>query len=110
MTDYYFCKRPTFNDEYYECFNRPNTHLVDTNGKGISEITPEGIVANGQLYPLDVIVFASGFEVGTSYARRCGFEVTGRGGITLSEKWKDGVISLHGFRECFLVCGNLAPF
>jgi len=56
-------QRPTFNDEYYETFNRDNTTLVDTDGKGIEKITPNGIVANGKEYPLDVIVFSTGFEV-----------------------------------------------
>ncbi|KAI9034700.1 putative monooxygenase [Hyaloraphidium curvatum] len=98
---FYFCLqgtslRPTFNDEYYETFNRPNVHLVDTNGKGIDRVEPNGIVANGKLYELDAIVFACGFELGTSYARRQGFELTGKNGLTLTEKWKDGVISLHG--------------
>ncbi|KAI9006991.1 cyclohexanone monooxygenase [Hyaloraphidium curvatum] len=102
-----FCKRPVFNDEYLPTFNRPNVTLVDTKGKGIERVTEKGIVAAGQEYELDVIVWASGFEVGTSYARRCGFETVGRDGVTLTEKWKDGVISLHGmttagFPNCFV--------
>ena len=45
---------------------------------------------------LDLLVIASGFEVGTDLARRCGFETVGRGGVTLSERWADGMCSLHG--------------
>jgi cyclohexanone monooxygenase len=45
---------------------------------------------------VDCIVFASGFEVGTSFTRRAGYEVTGRNGLTLTEKWSEGVRTLHG--------------
>ena len=78
------CKRPCFHDEYLQAFNRPNTHLVDTDGQGVSWITPSGVEAAGRSFALDCIIYASGFEVGTPYARRAGFEVTGLGGVTLS--------------------------
>ena len=89
------CKRPCFHDEYLQAFNNPNTHLVDTDGKGVERITATGVVAAGREYPLDCIIYASGFEVGTPYTRRAGFELTGRGG-TLSEYWADGMRTLHG--------------
>jgi cation diffusion facilitator CzcD-associated flavoprotein CzcO len=90
------CKRPCFHDEYLQAFNSPATHLVDTNGKGVQQITAAGVVAAGRLYELDCIIYASGFEVGTPYTQRAGFEVTGRGGGTLSEYWADGMRTLHG--------------
>jgi cyclohexanone monooxygenase len=90
------CKRPCFHDEYLLAFNNPNTHLVDTDGCGVSSIVPDGVVAAGRCYPLDCIVFASGFEVGTPYERRAGFEVTGRDGVTLSSRWASGMRTLHG--------------
>jgi cation diffusion facilitator CzcD-associated flavoprotein CzcO len=89
------CKRPCFHDEYLQAFNNPNTHLVDTNGRGVEQITATGVVAAGREYELDCIIYASGFEVGTPYTRRAGFEVTGRSG-TLSEYWADGMRTLHG--------------
>ncbi|MFC0283449.1 flavin-containing monooxygenase [Camelimonas abortus] len=103
-----FCKRPCFHDEYLPTFNRPNVHLVDTNGRGVERITPQGVVANGQLYELDCLVYATGFEVGTSITRRFGMEVYGRDGVTLSERWKDGAETFHGlfsrgFPNCFIV-------
>ena len=91
-----FCKRPCFHDEYLATFNRPNVHLVDTNGQGVERLTESGVVANGVEYPVDCIVFASGFEVGTSFSRRAGYEVTGRNGLTLTGKWSEGVRTLHG--------------
>jgi cyclohexanone monooxygenase len=90
------CKRPCFHDEYLQAYNNPNTHLIDTEGKGVERITATGVVVAGRDYPLDCLIFASGFEVGTAYARRAGFEVTGRSGRMLSEHWADGMRTLHG--------------
>ena len=90
------CKRPCFHDKYLQAYNRPNTHLVDTAGKGVERIDETGVWVGGVHYDLDCIVFASGFEVGTEYARRSGYETVGRGGVTLSEEWAEGMQSLHG--------------
>jgi cyclohexanone monooxygenase len=92
-----FCKRPTFNDEYLPAFNRPNVTLVDTLGRGVDRITAKGLVFDGVEYEADCIIFATGFEVGTAYTRRAGFEVYGRGGKSLTERWADGLKTLHGF-------------
>jgi cyclohexanone monooxygenase len=91
-----FCKRPCFHDEYLDTFNRPNVTLVNTDGKGVERITERGVVANGKEYPLDCLIYGTGFEVGTSYTRRAGYELYGRGGQSLTDKWKDGVSTLHG--------------
>merc|ERR1719230_690344 len=91
-----FCKRPCFNDYYLETFNRPSVTLVDTNGKGVERITEKGVVANGVEYEVDCIIYATGFEVGTEYTRRSGYDVTGRNGLPLSEYWQHGVRTLHG--------------
>jgi len=90
------CKRPCFHDEYLQSFNQPNTHLVDTDGKGVQEITATGVTAAGRHYEVDCIIYASGFEVGTDWTRRAGFETVGRGGIRLSEHWAQGMRTLHG--------------
>jgi cation diffusion facilitator CzcD-associated flavoprotein CzcO len=92
----YGCKRPCFHDEYLAAFNNPNVTLVDCPA-GVEEITAHGAVANGTEYELDCIVLATGFEAElTPFARRAGHTIVGRGGITMEEKWKDGVMSLHG--------------
>jgi len=90
------CKRPCFHDEYLPAFNRPNVHLVDTDGKGVDQVTPTGLVVNGVEYPLDLLIFASGFEVTTDYTRRLGFDPVGRDGISLSQGWSEGPATLHG--------------
>lgn len=103
----YYCKRPCFHDEYLQAFNRDNVTLVDTKGRGVEQITRTGAVVDGVEYPLDCLVFATGFEVGTDYCRRTGFEVIGRDGVTLTDKWADGVrtfhgLHTHGFPNCFI--------
>jgi cation diffusion facilitator CzcD-associated flavoprotein CzcO len=110
-----FCKRPCFHDDYLPTFNRDNVHLIDTDGKGIDEITERGIIANGELVELDCIIFATGFEVGTDYTRRSGYDLVGRGGLKLSDKWADGMRSLHGlhtrgFPNLFIISNAQAAF
>jgi cation diffusion facilitator CzcD-associated flavoprotein CzcO len=90
------CKRPCFHDEYLDAYNEPGCHLVDTGGQGVERIDETGVVAAGQHYDLDCLIFASGFEVGTEHARRWGFDVVGRDDLALSEHWADGMRSLHG--------------
>ena len=90
------CKRICFHDEYLQSFNLPNVHLVDTNGQGVREMTAAGPVVAGVEYPLDLLVFASGFEITTGLVDRLGFDPVGRGGVRLSERWHDGTHSLHG--------------
>jgi cyclohexanone monooxygenase len=110
-----FCKRPCFHDDYLAAFNRPSVTLVDTDGQGVDRVTANGIVANGIEYELDCIVFATGFEVGTDYSRRAGYEVTGRLGETLTEKWDGGMETLHGifshgFPNLFIISPGQAGF
>ena len=101
-----FCKRPTFNDDYLPTFNRPNVTLVDTKGRGVDRVTETGMVFDGVEYEIDCIIFATGFEVGTAYTRRAGYEIYGRNGQTLTDYWADGPRTLHGyyssgFPNCF---------
>ncbi len=103
-----FCKRPCFHDDYLPAFNRDNVTLVDTNGRGVERITEKGIVANGVEYEVDCIVFGTGFEVGTDYQRRCGYEIHGRTGESLSDHWRDGArtfhgLHVHGFPNLFMM-------
>lgn len=93
------CKRPCFHDEYLQAFNNDNVELIDTDGQGVKELSAEGIIHDGKEYKVDCIIFASGFEVGTDYSRRCGYQVSGIDGITLSEKWKDGLATFHGIHS-----------
>jgi cation diffusion facilitator CzcD-associated flavoprotein CzcO len=120
------CKRPCFHDEYLQAFNNPNTHMVDTKGEirrnsrssnvvtdltagmGIERITEKGIVANGKEFELDCIIYATGFELATDFSHRSNMEIYGRDGKTITETWKNGARTLHGwttrgFPNCFWI-------
>jgi cation diffusion facilitator CzcD-associated flavoprotein CzcO len=90
------CKRVTFHDGYLPAFNEANVHLVDTDGRGVEQITENAVVVDGTEYPVDLLIFASGFEVTTALVQRLGFDPVGRGGQALSERWHDGAHTLHG--------------
>jgi cyclohexanone monooxygenase len=110
-----FCKRPCFHNEYLATFNRPNVTLVDTQGRGVERITKKGVVVYGREYEVDCLIYASGFEVGTSYSRRAGLELYGRGGQSLTKRWADGIRTLHGmhvrgFPNCFIMSNPQAGF
>lgn len=104
----YACKRPTFHDEYLPTFNLPHVTLVDTAPRGVSLINEAGVVHEGTEYPLDVLIYATGFEwMATSTFNM----VVGRGGKSLSEKWQtEGTktflgLHSHGFPNLFIVSG-----
>jgi cyclohexanone monooxygenase len=103
-----FCKRPCFHDEYLDTYNRDNVTLVDTQGKGVDGLTQTGVQVGGNHYEVDCLIFATGFEVGTTFTRRAGYDIVGRGGHTLSEHWADGLrtfhgLTSHGFPNCFFL-------
>ncbi|MFV0532119.1 MAG: flavin-containing monooxygenase [Cumulibacter sp.] len=94
----FFCKRPTFNDEFLPAFNRDNVELIDvSDAKGIDRITRKGVVANGKEYEVDCIVYASGFELTSKFSRRISFDVLGRDGQSLVQEWSTKMRTLHGF-------------
>jgi cation diffusion facilitator CzcD-associated flavoprotein CzcO len=102
------CKRPCFHDQYLPAFNRSGVTLVDTDGTGIERITERGVVVQGHQYEVDCIVWATGFEVGTDFIARSGFDPVGRDGVRLSDYWGDGMrtlhgIHVHGFPNAFVV-------
>ncbi|KAK5791201.1 hypothetical protein VI817_006510 [Penicillium citrinum] len=97
-----WCKRPTFSDIYLESFNLPNVHLLDTDGKGPSEITESGIVIDGKEHSVDIIIFGTGYEPPSSGlgspAARTNVRIYGRGGQSLNDKWlSKGATTFHGY-------------
>lgn len=103
-----FCKRPCFHDEYLPTFNRPNVALVDTGGRGVDCITENGVVVGQKEYAVDCLIYATGFEVGVHFTRRAGYEVIGRGEVSLTDHWRRGPRTLHGlqtagFPNCFFI-------
>ncbi len=108
----FMCKRPCFHNEYLPTFNRPNVHLVDTHGKGINRITEKGPEFDGKEYELDLLIYATGFEVQKTgiYNR-----IVGENGLDLEDKYADGmrtVFGIHtqGYPNLFIMGGYQASF
>ena len=104
----YGCKRPTFHDEYLPTFNKPNVNLVNTAPLGVAKINEKGVVHDGVEYPLDVLIYATGFQwMATSTFNM----ILGRNGQSLNDKWQsEGTrtflgIHSHGFPNLFIVSG-----
>jgi cyclohexanone monooxygenase len=94
----FLCKRPLSNAEFYPAFNQPNVELVDVSStRGVERMSETGFVANGKEYPVDCVIFASGFEVTSDLNRRWGIDaVEGRNGLSIYDHWADGPKTLHG--------------
>ncbi|MFN3236836.1 MAG: flavin-containing monooxygenase [Pseudomonadales bacterium] len=108
----FMCKRPCFHNEYLPAFNQPNVHLVDTKGKGITQINSKGPEFDGKTYELDLLIYATGFEVQKTgiYNR-----IVGKDGVDLDDKYSEGIRTLlgihtHGFPNLFIMGGYQASF
>jgi cation diffusion facilitator CzcD-associated flavoprotein CzcO len=106
------CKRPCYDDEYLPAFNLPNVHLVDTNGEGITKISEQGPVFEGRVYPVDVLIYATGFEVQVTGIYN---DIRGENALELNEKYADGmrtVFGVHssGYPNLFIMGGYQASF
>jgi cation diffusion facilitator CzcD-associated flavoprotein CzcO len=92
-----FCKRPCFHDNYLQTFNHPNVTLVDTKGAGVEGISADGVIANSHEYPLDCLIYSTGFDASSPFAKRISFGIEGRGGVKLDDKWAAGARTFHGY-------------
>ncbi len=108
----FMCKRPCFHNDYLPTFNRPNVHLVDTRGKGIEQINPNGPVFEGKEYKLDLLIYATGFEVQKTgiYNR-----IVGQNSLDLEDKFAEGMRTLlgihtEGYPNLFVMGGYQASF
>tara|TARA_B100002052_G_scaffold3599_1_gene3208 strand:+ start:3252 stop:5024 length:1773 start_codon:yes stop_codon:yes gene_type:complete len=106
------CKRPCFHNEYLPSFNRPNVTLVDTKGEGISQINASGPEFDGTQYELDLLIYATGFEVQQTGIYN---QIIGEGGQDLNVKYGDGIRTLlgihsHGYPNLFIMGGYQAFF
>ncbi|MBX3259581.1 MAG: NAD(P)/FAD-dependent oxidoreductase, partial [Labilithrix sp.] len=108
-------KRICVDTDYYATFNRPNVTLVDLRRSPISEITPSGIKtggADGEEYPVDCIVYATGFDAMTGALLR--IDIRGREDRALRDEWEGGPrtylgLMCAGFPNLFTVTGPGSP-
>ncbi|HWK66899.1 MAG TPA: NAD(P)/FAD-dependent oxidoreductase [Rhizobiaceae bacterium] len=107
-----FARRPCLDTDYYETYNLPNVHLVDTKAHPIIEITEKGVRTERGETELDMLIFATGYDALTGAL--LAFEVVGRDGRTLKEKWQSGArsylgIMMEGFPNLFAPSGPNGP-
>ena len=108
----YAAKRPPIDTNYFETFNRDNVALVDLRAAPIERITPQGIRTSEADYPLDILIFATGFDAMTGPMLR--MDIRGRDGLTLAEAWEAGPrnylgLQVAGFPNLFTVTGPGSP-
>ncbi|MGO4713824.1 flavin-containing monooxygenase [Bradyrhizobium sp. 2TAF24] len=105
-------KRICVDTDYYATFNRPNVSLVNVRAEPIERILPDGLRAGGKDYPLDAIVFATGFDAMTGSVAK--IDIHGRDGRTLNQKWAEGPrchlgLMSAGFPNLFIITGPGSP-
>jgi len=99
------CKRILLSNDYYPALDRPNVELVT---EQIARITHDSILTrDGRVYPVDVIVYGTGFAASDFLAP---MKITGRDGQDLNNVWKNGAeaylgMSISGFPNLFLMYG-----
>ena len=108
----FMCKRPCFHNEYLPTYNLPNVHLVDTHGKGITQITEQGPIFEGKQYELDLLIYATGFEVQKTGVYN---SIVGKNGQDLDDKYDSGIRTLlgihtQGYPNLFIMGGYQASF
>ena len=106
------CKRLGVDTDYYETFNRPNVTLVDVSGAPIEKIRPDGVLADGEVYNLDTLILATGFDAITGALLK--IDIRGKGGVTLGQKWAAGPrtylgVTTAGFPNLFAINGPGSP-
>ena len=88
-------RRGPLETNYYDVYNQDNVELVVVLAHPIERITPNGVVVAGVEDPLDVLVYATGFDAITGALDR--IEIRGVGGQRLAEKWAEGPRTFLGF-------------
>jgi cation diffusion facilitator CzcD-associated flavoprotein CzcO len=108
----YAAKRPPIDTNYFETYNRPNVTLVDLRNAPIDRINRAGICTTEAEYPVDIIVFATGFDAMTGPMLR--MDIRGRGGVALKDVWDAGPcnylgLQVAGFPNLFTITGPGSP-
>lgn len=89
------CKRVVFSGDWYPALARPNVELVTDR---IERIVQDGVVtADGTIRGADVIIYGTGFKAAEFLLP---MQVSGSGGRTLQEAWRDGAQAYFGITVC----------
>ena len=106
------CKRLCVDTDYYATFNRENVSLIDIKESPIEKIAERGVIVSGQLYEIDLLVLATGFDAMTGSILK--IDIRGRGGKSIQEKWSEGPktflgLMTEGFPNFFMITGPQSP-
>lgn len=104
-----FSARPLLVDADYNIYDALLREDVTLVSGGIERVTERGVVSQGEEYPVDVIVYATGFKANELLWP---MEVTGVGGRTVEQFWEtDGARAyvagsmMPGFPNLFMLYG-----
>ncbi len=105
-------KRICVDTGYYATFNRPNVRLADLRTAPLEEFTRYGVRTTAGEHPVDVIVFATGFDALTGPLLN--IDIRGKGGLPLRDKWAAGPktylgLMSAGFPNLFTITGPGSP-
>ncbi|MFI6691179.1 flavin-containing monooxygenase [Streptomyces sp. NPDC050433] len=105
-------KRPCLDIGYYETYNEPHVHLVDLRKTPLVELTTDGVRTSDREYPVDAVVFATGYDAVTGALNR--IDIRGRDGQLLRDKWTEGPrsylgLTVAGFPNLFTITGPSSP-
>lgn len=105
-------RRPSVDDGFYEAFNRDNVSLVDLKETPIEGFYRDGIRTSETELPLDVVIYATGFDTFTGSLLAP--NIVGRDGQSLAQKWEAGPVSylgigVNGFPNMFIIGGPGSP-
>ncbi|MEQ8663426.1 MAG: NAD(P)/FAD-dependent oxidoreductase, partial [Gammaproteobacteria bacterium] len=105
-------KRQVMDEGYYEAFNRPNVSLVDLREDPLVEITADGVRTASAHHPLDMLIFATGFDAITGALQK--INPVGRDGVALAERWRERFsswlgLTIPGMPNLFMIHGPESP-
>lgn len=97
------------NGVWAEALQRPNVSLVP---QSVSAMTSNGIVAGGQEYQVDVVIFATGFDASNVLPE---MEIRGENGVEMHDYWAGEPrayygVSVPGFPNFFMSLGPNTGF
>ncbi|KXS18231.1 FAD/NAD(P)-binding domain-containing protein [Gonapodya prolifera JEL478] len=85
------CKRRVFDTKYLSSLHKENVELVTSK---VYKLNAHGIITeDGREFPVDVIVYATGFESQNPFGEA---KLVGADGVDIHERWKLGGEALHG--------------
>jgi cation diffusion facilitator CzcD-associated flavoprotein CzcO len=98
------CKRILLSSDYLQTMQRANVTLV---ADAVTALNANGVVTGEQSWPVDAIIYGTGFEAADLLQP---IQFFGRGGVSLHDTWRDHPQTLYGimapqFPNLFLLYG-----